>query len=159
LHREELHLAELGIATLTSCFINANRDPKSTAAKPSDFFYFNSTDEQIQIPSMCANAFFALADAGLLPNWVVAIAPIDKLKSVQDDTRVIAPRAWVGDGVVLMLPRVDGETVRFGIGFQDLPENFPGGTVVVRDVDSGEERAIALDGGGAEWILDGEVTL
>jgi hypothetical protein len=159
LHREELHLAELGIATLTSCFINANRDPKSTAAKPSDFFYFNSTDEQIQIANVCANAFFALADAGFLPSWVVAISPIDKLKSVQDDTRVIAPRAWVGDGVVLMLPRVDGETVRFSLGFQDLPENFPGGIVVVRDVDTGEERAIALSSGGMKWILDGEVDI
>jgi hypothetical protein len=154
-----LHLAELGIATLTSCFINANRDPKSSPAKPSDFFYFNSTDEQIQIPSMCANAFFALADAGLLPSWVVAIAPIDKLKSVQDDTRVIAPRAWVGDGVVLMLPRLDGETVKFSLGFQDLPENFPGGSVVVHDVDTGEEKAIALTSGGTKWILDGEVGL
>ena len=108
---------------------------------------------------MCANAFFALADAGLLPNWAVAIAPIDKLKSVQDDTRVIAPRAWVGDGVVLMLPRVDSEVVKFSLGFQDLPENFQRSNVIVRDVDSGEERAIALSGGGAKWILDGEVFL
>ena len=154
-----MHLAELGIATLTSCFINANRDAKSTAAKPSDFFYFNCNEEQIHIPSAAANAFFALADAGLLPNWVVAYSPIDKLKSACDDTPVVAPRAWVGDGVVLLLPRVDGEVVKFSLGFQDLPENFPGGTMTVRDVDSGEVMALALTGGGIYWILDGEKDL
>ncbi|MHC5823988.1 MAG: hypothetical protein ACYT04_51170, partial [Nostoc sp.] len=75
-----MHLAELGIATLTSCFVNSNRDPKSEPAKPTDFFYFTPADDEgDRINSTAANAFFALADAGLLPGWCVAIAPLDKL--------------------------------------------------------------------------------
>ncbi|WP_138503389.1 hypothetical protein [Nostoc sp. PA-18-2419] len=103
-------MTELGIATLTSCFVNSNRDPKSEAAKPSDFFYFTPTeDERGRISSVAANAFFALADAGKLPGWVVFIAPIDKLvKSGNSDP--CTPLAWIGEGVVLLQPVVNDLT-------------------------------------------------
>jgi hypothetical protein len=149
LHREELHLAELGIATLTSCFVNSNRDPKSEAAKPSDFFYFTPTgDEGERISSTAANAFFALADAGKLPGWCVAIAPVDKLaKSRNGDP--CTPVVWIGEGLVLLQPIVDNGLVRFPLGFVD-----------------GVSGAIATDGGvvkvpelGQVWVLDGEFAL
>jgi hypothetical protein len=149
LHREELHLAELGIATLTSCFVNSNRDPKSEAAKPSDFFYFTPTeDEGMSINSDAANAFFALADAGKLPGWCVAIAPVDKLaKSRNSDP--VNPVVWIGEGLVLLEPVVDDGLVRFSLGFVD-----------------GVSGAIATDGGvvkvpvlGEAWVLDGEFAI
>lgn len=149
LHREELHLAELGIATLTSCFVNSNRDPKSEAAKPSDFFYFTAADDEGErISSAAANAFFALADAGKLPGWCVAIAPIDKLSKSRNGIAV-NPSAWIGEGLVLLQPIADDGLVRFQLGFVD-----------------GVSGAIVTDGGvvkvpelGQVWILDGEFAL
>ncbi|MFB2769809.1 hypothetical protein ACE1AT_11050 [Pelatocladus sp. BLCC-F211] len=146
-----MHLQELGIATLTSCFVNANRDPKSEPAKPSDFFYFTPQDEDdVRISPMAANAFFALADAGKLPAWAVAIAPIEKLKNACDGTPISSPRAWVGDGVVLILPSVDGDVVKFALGLVDSGD----GDVV--DVDSGEKFAVTVDRSGCFWMIDGE---
>ncbi len=146
LHREELHLAELGIATLTSCFVNSNRDPKSEAAKPSDFFYFTPADDEgMSINSDAANAFFALADAGKLPGWCVAIAPVDKLAKSRNSSPC-TPVIWVGEGLVLIQPVVDDGLVRFPLSFVD-----------------GVSGAIVTDGGvvqvpvlGEAWVLDGE---
>lgn len=139
----------MGIATLTSCFVNSNRDPKSVAAKPSDFFYFTPTeDESDRINSDAANAFFALADTGLLPGWVVALAPVDKLAKSQDSNPV-NPVVWIGEGLVLLQPVVDDGLVRFPLGFID-----------------GVSGAIATDGGvvkvpalGEAWVLDGEFAI
>ncbi|MEH1808468.1 hypothetical protein [Nostoc sp.] len=145
LHREELHLAELGIATLTSCFVNSNRDPKSEAAKPSDFFYFTPADEEgASISSTAANAFFALADAGKLPGWCVAIAPVDKLaKSRNSDP--CTPVAWIGEGLVLLMPVVDDGLVRFPLGFVEANGEIvtDGGVVTVPQL-------------GQVWVLDAE---
>lgn len=148
LHREELHLAELGIATLTSCFVNSNRDPKSEAAKPADFFYFTPTDDEgDRISSAAANAFFALADAGKLPGWCVALAPVDKLaKSRNGDP--CTPVVWIGEGIVLIHPVIDDGLVRFPLGFVQASGEIvaDGGTVKVPKL-------------GQAWILDGEFAL
>ncbi|WP_445634540.1 hypothetical protein [Nostoc sp. DSM 114161] len=149
LHREELHLGELGIATLTSCFVNSNRDPKSEAAKPSDFFYFTPVeDEGDRIPNTAANAFFALADAGKLPGWCVAIAPVDKLVKSRNGVAV-NPVVWVGEGVVLIQPTIDNGLVRFPLGFVD-------GVSGEVTTDSGVVRVPEL---GQAWVLDGEFAL
>lgn len=148
LHREELHLAELGIATLTSCFVNSNRDPKSEAAKPSHFFYFMPTEnEGDRINSDAANAFFMLADTGKLPGWCVAIAPVDKLaKSRNSDP--CTPVVWVGEGVVLIQPIVDDGLVRFPLGFLEASGEIAtsGGVVKVPEL-------------GQVWVLDGDMAL
>lgn len=126
--------------------MNSNRDPKSEAAKPSDFFYFTpAEDEGERISSAAANAFFALADAGKLPGWCVAIAPVDKLaKSRNSDP--CNPLVWIGEGLVLLQPVADDGLVRFPLGFVD-----------------GVNGAIVTDNGvvtvpqlGQAWVLDGE---
>ncbi|MFN6572382.1 hypothetical protein [Dendronalium sp. ChiSLP03b] len=141
-----MHLAELGIATLTSCFVNSNRDPKkSEAAKPSDFFYFTpAEDEGERISPAAANAFFALADAGKLPGWVVAVAPIDKLSKSRDGVTV-NPVVWVGEGLVLIQPSVEDGLVRFPLGFVEASGEIEtsGGVVRVPEI-------------GDAWLLDGE---
>ncbi|MEH2393900.1 MAG: hypothetical protein V7K21_20275 [Nostoc sp.] len=147
-----MHLAELGIATLTSCFVNSNRDPKSEAAKPSDFFYFTPIEDEgdakgghsLRISSIAANAFFALADAGILPGWCVAIAPVDKLvKSRNSDP--CTPIVWIGEGLVLLQPVVDNGLVRFPLGFVEAS-----GDIVT---DGGVVKVPVL---GEAWVLDGE---
>lgn len=159
MHREELHLAELGIATLTSCFVNSNRDPKKgEPAKPSDFFYFAPPEtEDIRISASAANAFFALADANKLPGWCVAIAPVDKLLKSKDSTPC-DPAAWVGEGLVLINPVVDvsasgsdagaSGVVRFPLGFVQTSGDVKVGEVVVNVPAMGEA-----------WVLDGELAL
>lgn len=149
----------MGIATLTSCFVNSNRDPKSEAAKPSDFFYFTpADDESDRINSDAANVFFTLADAGKLPGWVVAQAPVDKLaKSRNSDP--VNPVVWIGEGVVLLQPVVDVSASGSDAGASGLVK-FPLGFI------DGVSGAIATSGGvvkvpalGEAWLLDGEFTV
>lgn len=141
-----MHLAELGIATLTSCFVNSNRDPKKgEAAKPSDFFYFAPAEsEDVRISAAAANAFFALADSGKLPGWCVAIAPVDKLSKSCDGV-ADNPSVWIGEGLVLINPVVEGELVRFPLGFVQTSGDVEtdGGSVKVGEI-------------GECWVLDGE---
>lgn len=143
-----MHLAELGIATLTSCFVNSNRDPKSEAAKPSDFFYFTPVeDEGDRINPIAANAFFALADAGILPGWCVAIAPVDKLTKFRNSDSV-NPVVWVGEGLVLIQPSIDNGLVQFLLGFVEASGEIvtSGGVVKVPEL-------------GQVMVLDGEFAL
>ncbi|MFK0731413.1 MAG: hypothetical protein ACFKPT_02615 [Gloeotrichia echinulata GP01] len=131
---------------MTSCFVNSNRDPKSEAAKPSDFFYFTPADDEGErISSDAANAFFALADAGKLPGWCVAQAPVDKLaKSRNGDP--CTPVIWIGEGLVLLQPVIDGGLVRFALGFVDGVS----GTIIT---DGGAVKVPEL---GEAWVLGGE---
>ncbi|WP_335017827.1 hypothetical protein [Nostoc sp.] len=128
--------------------MNSNRDPKSEAAKPSDFFYFTPTDDEgDRINPDAANAFFALADAGKLPGWCVAIAPVDKLaKSRNSDP--CTPVIWVGEGVVLIQPSAEDGLVRFPLGFVEAS-----GDIVT---DGGVVKVPVL---GEAWLLDGEMAL
>ncbi|MBD2489011.1 hypothetical protein [Aulosira sp. FACHB-615] len=139
-------MQELGIATLTSCFVNSNRDPKKgEPVKPSDYFYFTPTEgSDIKISAVAANAFFALADAGKLPGWVVAIAPVDKLLKARTSDP-IKPLVWIGEGLVLLQPRVEDGVVKFPMGFVDTSGEVEttGGVVRVPEL-------------GNVWMIDGE---
>jgi hypothetical protein len=112
LHSEQLHLQELGIATLSALFANANRDPKKgMPASPSDFFYFSREERpEVEIPALACDIFFALIAEEKLPEWVLNIAPIENLRkcrSKNPPAKFPRPRVWVGDDLVLILPRVD----------------------------------------------------
>ncbi|MBD2771165.1 hypothetical protein [Iningainema tapete] len=124
--------------------MNANRDPKSEAAKPSDFFYFAVDSDDVRISSTAANAFFALADAGKLPGWVVAAAPVDRLAKSRDSTPV-NPTVWIGEGLVLIQPMAEDGMVQFPLGFVEVSGDVAvnGGVVKVPEV-------------GSAWLLDGE---
>jgi hypothetical protein len=118
-------MKELGIATLTSQFFNANRDPKKgEPAKPSDFFYFQSQEEDgIHISAYVANTFFALTEQGKLPGWAVAIAPLERLLKAKDNSKIRNPQAWIGKNLVLICPTVKDGLVEFPLGFvDDTPE-------------------------------------
>ncbi|MBD2095642.1 hypothetical protein H6F90_10795 [Trichocoleus sp. FACHB-591] len=151
-------MKELGIATLTSCFINANRDSKADAAKPSDFYYFQIREEsdRISIPAIACDTFFALIKDGLLPGWVVPLVPVDKLEAGRKRGEVGKPRAWVGEGVILIAPKIEGGQVIAAIAVTEAVE----GTVEVMDVDSGETFEIVIpDGTEHCWILDADFNL
>ena len=134
LRRQDAHLNELGMATLTSCFVNANRDPKKgKAAKPSDFFYFAGGDS---LDPAIASSYFSLIPDKLMPPWAVHAAPLELLK--QSKVEGVPPRkrrALIGKGVALFAPEVGEKEV-----FTDFAvfSNADWGWCTVEDVDTEE---------------------
>ena len=92
-YKEDKHCSELGIATLTSYFVNANKDPKKgTRVAPSDFFFFKPEGTSDINPDVAAT-FFSLVGDGLVPDWCVALAPIKEFGVLRDRGRIPRFRA------------------------------------------------------------------
>lgn len=151
---EELHLEELGIATLSALFANANRDPKKgQPASPKDFFYFQrEEDEGPKIPVAACDAFFSLVADGLLPGWALGVAPLERLRTCRSKNGTVRkPRAWISDDLILILPRVEGKEVVAALALS----NGVSGFVELRDPDVEAEFCLnlseAIDVG---WGLD-----
>lgn len=132
LRRQDAHLNELGVATLTSCFVNANRDPKKgKPAKPADFFYFAGSDA---LNPAIANAFFSLINDKQIPAWVVHAAPIDLLRQAKTDG--IHPkrkRMLLGEGVAIFCPEIEKKQIYSDFAIFNDAE---WGWVTVTDVDT-----------------------
>jgi hypothetical protein len=95
-YKEDLHYQELGMATLTSYFVNANKDPKKgSGVTPSDFFYFKP-DSSSDISPDVATTFFSLVKDGVIPDWAVSLIPIKELVALKDKGRIARKRAFVG---------------------------------------------------------------
>lgn len=95
-YKEDLHYQELGMATLTSYFVNANKDPKKgSGVTPSDFFYFKP-DASSDIDPDVAATFFSLVKDQVAPNWTVPLIPIKELIALKDKGRIAKRRAFVG---------------------------------------------------------------
>ncbi len=140
--RQDAHLNELGTATLTSCFVNANRDPKKgKPAKPSDFFYFGGTEDSLS-PAI-ANAFFSVTKDLLMPDWVVHISPIDLLKQYKTDGGAITgKRMLIGDGIAIFFPEISEQEI-----FSDFVvfNEAIWGWQSVRNVDTNTEYQIFVE--------------
>lgn len=159
-HRsEQLHLEELGISTLTACFVNANRDPKKgEPAKPSDFWYFASQAFQDKIDPVVADTFFALVAEEKIPSWAVALAPIEKLRASRGNgSNISGARAWMRKGVLLLAPRIRGTSVVAPLA---LVDGVQGNSNVI-DIDSGVCREVLIPNskGEAFWLKDAEFEL
>jgi hypothetical protein len=146
----------LGIATLTACFVNSNRDPKkSQPAKPQEFFYFwKQPEDEVQIPPIVASVFFEMLAEKLVPGWVVAMAPIDKLRKAkpQNSIKLSGIRALSGDGAFLLLPSFEGENIKARLAFVEDAT-----CTEVRDIDSGAVYKLKSKECPAPcWIIDGE---
>lgn len=132
MRRQDAHVNELGVATLTSCFVNANRDPKKgKPAKPSDFFYFANADS---IASGIADAFFSLITDKLMPSWAVHAAPMDLLRQAKTTgTHRRFRRALQGEGVMIFCPDISTDGI-----YSDfvIYNEADWGWVEVKDVDS-----------------------
>jgi hypothetical protein len=98
------------MATLTSYFVNANRDPKKgSGVTPSDFFYFKP-DYSSDISPDVATTFFSLVKDQLLSNWAVGVLPIKELSALKDKGRIAKSRAFVGVdcNILVLCPLVIG---------------------------------------------------
>lgn len=158
LQREELHLKELGIATLTALFVNANRDPKSEPVKPANYFYFEAVNEsdRVSIPAAICDAFFSLITDQLMPSWAVPLAPIERLQSGRAHDSVSKPRVWIGDGVLLLLPRVEDGWVKAELA---IVEGNQAGKIELTDPDCEAVFYLELPPDEQRWELDAEFEL
>lgn len=157
-HSEELHLQELGVATLSALFANANRDPKKgQPASPKDFFYFKQEeDDGPKIPAIVCDIFFSLVADGLMPGWALGIAPIDRLRAGKSNNPVIRkPRAWISEDLVLILPKVDGKQIMAAFAISNQARGF----VLLNDVDTGTEFCLTSETSEVMWSLEPEFEL
>lgn len=157
LQQERLHLAELGIAQLTSAFINANRDPKSQPCKPSDFWYFTPQDDGDKFSPLAADCFFSLVESEKMPSWALAIAPVDKLRLSRRNGSIPECRAWMRRGVLLLAPTNSNGVVKVPLAIVDGIE----GRVTVIDADSGHCHEVFIPNAKKEtfWQVDVEFQL
>ena len=146
-----MHLGELGIATISALFINANRDPKkSDPAKPSDFFYFQPIEQKIQINAIAAETFFALTKEEKLEQWAVGIAPLKELSAARNYGKLrTRDRALIGQDALLINPTYkDGKVYSAFAIFQS------DGNLWVSDTDTGDRLCIVVPQGASRWCTD-----
>lgn len=153
MERERLHMEEQGIALLSALFVNSNRDPaKSQPAKQADFYHFPANTHQ-QLPGGACDAFLSLTREHKMPGWVMAIAPIDSIRANKRDGVILKPRAWVGETLCLIQPRIEGGKVRAGLAFVE-----EAGMAWVGDPDSGTQFRVVVTG-DRRWSIDAEFDL
>ena len=93
----------MGLATLTSYFVNANKDPKKgTRVTPSDFFYFKP-ESSTDINPDVATTFFSLIVDKLVPNWAATLVPIKDFVAIKDKGRISKIRAYVSDSADILI--------------------------------------------------------
>lgn len=153
LERDRLHKEELGIAQLAMLYYNSKIDPKkSEPLTPDKFCYWMpATEQEKGIASSACDAFFSLIKDSLMPAWVVPLVPIDRLKANQAHASLSRPRAWIAEGVLLLMPRIMGQAVTAEFALIDGVS----GIVDVQDVDSGKWYAIDVPPDDC-WMIDAE---
>lgn len=153
LQRDELHMQELGISSLCALFVNANRDPKKgKPAKPADFYRFKDADNKL--PAIACDAFFSLVDDRKIPGWAVGSAPLDELRRDRLFNPVRKPRALVGEGILLLCPRINDSEISAAMAIVDST----GGIIEVYDVDNNQRYNVLIDeveeADQAYWVVD-----
>lgn len=151
-------MGELGIATLSALFCNANSDPKKgKPASPSDFFYHKPIAPVDQISPVACATFFSLVTDEKMPSWAVGIAPIEKLRSGKDSGKIHKERGYIARGVLLLAPHIEGSKVKVPLALVDGVS----GATTLRDVDSGVAHRLFIPNAKGEtyWIKDIEFDL
>lgn len=111
IEKERHYRAELPIASLHATYYNSHRDPdKSKPIKVQDLCYFKS-DEQSRIPTIVGDTFFSLIRDKVMPQWALAIAPLEELRTLKRGLAVSYPRALIGKGIIIFNPRINEDTV------------------------------------------------
>ncbi len=136
-----MHLQELGIATLSAVYCNLQRDPKkSKPIHPREFFHFSPEQKEEKLNPVAADAFFDLVRDKKMPQWAVGIAPIPELRSSRAHGSIPACRAWLAEGVLLLLPRIVKGVVKSPLAIIDEVS----GPIKVVDVDTGDVLMVLI---------------
>ena len=141
INQRQLHYKELGIAALSSYFVNANKDPKKgKKSKPSDFYYFAIKEgvEAVRLNTHACNSFFSLIKDNKLPVWVMGVAPFDHLRTSKDDGFVPKRRALVSDTCLILNYTIFNGAIYSPLSFIGSSH----GITIVKDADSSEEYTI-----------------
>ncbi len=105
MEREELHNQELGIAKLTQLYLNAHLNSKTTQPLSVDSFYhFSDSTVETKLTHEAADAFYDLVKDKKIPQWGLAIAPLEELKQVKTGFKPSYPRGAIGVGLVILNP-------------------------------------------------------
>lgn len=142
LRDEELHLNELGLAQLAQIYVNFHRDRKKT--KPyeiKDFCLFTPAVDKEKLDPVACDVFFTLAVDKLLSQEIVAVAPVQEMRQARVSSSKPKVRAWMGEGILLLTPRVVEDVVRSPL----VLVNGVGGLIEVADVDSGTVCHIEIE--------------
>lgn len=122
-YKEDKHYSELGIATLTSYFVNANKDPKKgKKVSPSDFFFFKPEDITDILPDV-ATTFFSLASDRNLPDWSVPLVPLQDFLNLRARGKIARLRALIHqEYCVIICPEISDTHIFAGfILFNHVP--------------------------------------
>jgi hypothetical protein len=112
-YKEQLHCQELGIATLTSYFVNANKDPKKgSKVSPSDFFFFKP-DQSNEICPDVATTFFSLVEDKLVPNWTLQYIPLKEFIALRGRGNIESPRALINQElqIIVIAPKIYRQSI------------------------------------------------
>ena len=140
---------------LTAVLVNVNRDPKKgEAAKPSDFFYFDTRNDGPRISTAAADTFFSLVVDKKIGSWCLNVAPIDRLRASRGGGDVCYPRAWLGARCLVINPKVINGKVCAPLAIVD--ETRVDLSIMLKDVDSGQETPILLPQGLQRFVIDAE---
>lgn len=158
--QRELHFQELGIATLSSIFVNANKDPKKgKTSKPADFFYFSTKEglASIKLNKHACNAFFSLVRDNKIPKWVMGVVPLSQLRNSHDNGFVPSNRALIsGNCLILAYTVFNNDKIYSPLSFIGAYSQ----ATIVTDVDSGKSYSIeTVDFKANSTIIDGEYKL
>ncbi len=88
-----------------------------------------------------------------MPGWAVPVLPIDKLEAGRKRGEIGKPRAWIGEGVILIAPQFNGCMVTAALAVTESVE----GAIALRDVDSETTFTVVVPPNHEHcWMLDAE---
>lgn len=111
-------MREVNIATLTACFVNANKDNKTPPVKPSDFYYFDNKKEN-NYPYEISQIYHSLRINESLPSWFLGLLDLDKIEPYDADYVVSYPRVLITKGLIILNPTLEESHIVGGAVFVD----------------------------------------
>ena len=111
--KERSHRYELPIAQSTAIYVNSQKT-QPPYSSPLDFCFFGSGDEG-KIRSDVCDCFLNLSRDGLLPSWVLEVAPVEEIRKNTKGEKVTSVRAWMTKGLLLLLPTMSLSAVKVGM--------------------------------------------
>lgn len=91
-----------------------------------------------------------------MPNWAVALAPVEKLVSARNHHAPPALRALISDLLIIICPCVEGEIIRGALAFTN--ESLTDVSTLKNPDDGTVLRVLTKDLAASSWILQPEFT-
>lgn len=155
LEKERSHRNELPIAQNTAIYVNSQKT-KPPYSSPLDFCFFSSGDEG-KVNSEVCDCFLSLSRDGLLPSWVLEVAPVEDIRKNAKGEKVTAVRAWMTKGLLLLLPKMNLSAVKSGMILASV--EHPVGKTTLWDVDTKKAYDLIIPKGLESVSVDTQLLL